>query len=73
MSKAKARKPKRKGGNIINARKKGIAYELDVIKKLNPYILVLLVVGARARVLMIGKLIYVILECGEFNARLLRL
>jgi hypothetical protein len=36
MSKAKARKPKRKGGNIINARKKGIAYELDVIKKLKP-------------------------------------
>jgi len=36
MSKAKARKPKRKGGNIINARKKGIGYELDIIKKLKP-------------------------------------
>ena len=36
MSKVKARKPKRKGGNIINARKKGIGYELDIIKKLKP-------------------------------------
>ncbi len=35
MSKAKARS-KRKGGNIINARKKGIGYELDIIKKLKP-------------------------------------